>query len=293
MSRPVDLSKYVEGEPCRKCGNTLYYRKAVCVECERRANARRYAERVGKTYVEPAPLPRMSPYKLAMAMGGYQRSPSALQRSAYLDALTRARFAVLLGNNNPAPEATAPRTAGDLWRSMLPRGVPVKTITERTMLARRTAELAPLVEAVERVFNRLPDLVTATDVHDMLDPALAEKFKMRWPRSVAATLRRLGGVPHDAGQAKLGTARTIYILRRHEHYAALKRSPLLAAYQAIKADKRPLTTTRPPAVRGKASRGRNRRGSGRRPEGRSATAARAMRGYATGSGQKAAKCHNI
>jgi hypothetical protein len=254
MSRPVDLSKYVEGEPCRKCGNTLYYRKAVCVECERRANARRYAERVGKTYVEPAPLPKISPARLATAIDDYRRTPSALQRSAHLDALVRARFAVLLGDS-PVPDATGPRTAGDLWRSMLPRGAPVKSVTERTMQAQRAAELSPLVEAVEAIFDSLPDLVAAQDVFDKLDPALAETFKFRWPRSIAATLRRLGAVPRDAGQAKLGTARTIYVLRRHENYAPMKRSPLLAAYEAAKAG---IRLSQPRAVSGRSSKAKSR-----------------------------------
>jgi hypothetical protein len=167
---------------------------------------------------------------------------------------------------------------------MLPLGVPVKSISERAVRARRAAEVAPLVKAVEAIFDGLPDLVTAFDVYGKIDPALAEAMAYRWTRVIPAALRRLGAVPREAGQAKLRTAATVYILRRHKHFSAMKRSPLLAAYQAIKAGKQPLTTTRPPAVRAKASRGRKSRQYTRAPEGRSATAARALRGYATGSG---------
>jgi hypothetical protein len=179
--------------------------------------------------------------KLATALAGYSRTPGAHERSAYLDRLIR--------GGKPDEDET-PKCGGDVWRSMLPRGVPVKSITERTMLARRAAELAPLVEAVEAIFDDLPDLVTAFDVYGKLDPALAATFKFRWPRSIAATLRRLGGVPREAGQAKLGNARTIYVLRRHEHFSAMKRSPLLAAYEAAKAG---IRLSRPQAVSGRSS----------------------------------------
>jgi hypothetical protein len=164
--------------------------------------------------------------KLATALAGYSRTPGAHERSAYLDRLIR---------GEKPDEDGAPKCGGDVWRSMLPCGLPVTQTSERMMRARRMAEVVPLVEAVEAIFDSLPDLVTAFDVYGKLDPALAETMLYRWTRVIPATLRRLGAVPREAGQAKLGTAATIYVLRRHEHYAPMKRSPLLDAYQAIKA----------------------------------------------------------
>lgn len=179
--------------------------------------------------------------KLTTALAGYSRTPGAHERSAYLDRLIR---------GEKPDEDGAPKCGGDVWRSMLPRGVP-KPVSERTLMAQRAAEVAPLVEAVEAMFDSLPDLVTAQDVFDKLDMALAEAMKFRWPRVIAATLRRLGGVPRDAGQAKLGTARTLYVLRRHEHFAAMKRSPLLAAYEALAGTRsgRPTVTAQRPSAR--------------------------------------------
>jgi hypothetical protein len=191
--------------------------------------------------------------KLATALEGYRRSPGARERSARLDAL------ILSGKKPDADEA--PKCGGDVWRSMLPRGIPAREASDRTIMAQRANAAAPLVETVERLFDDLPDLVSALDVYNRLDPVLAETMKHRWPRVIAATLRRLGGVPREAGQAKLGTARTIYVLRWHEHYSTMKRSPLLDAYEALKS---PTPLRRP--RRGRTA------GSARRAVGRRAAA---------------------
>jgi hypothetical protein len=184
--------------------------------------------------------------KLAMALQGYYRGVTAHERSAYLDRLIR---------GEKPDEDGAPKCGGDVWRSMLPCGLPVTQTSERMIRARRAAEVVPLVEAVEAIFDSLPDLVTAFDVYGKLDPALAETMLYRWTRVVPATLRRLGAVPREAGQAKLGTAATIYVLRRHEHYAHMKRSPLLDAYQAAKAG---IRLSQPRAVSGRSSKSKSR-----------------------------------
>jgi hypothetical protein len=236
MARPVDISKFTEGPRCPKCFGTLYRRKTICVECERRSNARRYAERTGKEYVEPAPRPLMSAERLATAIDYYQRGPSALQRGARLDALVRARFAALLGDT-PAPDVK-PLTGGEQYLASLPRGYHGPQLTEATIKAQRAAALTPLVEAVEAIYSGLPDLVSVQDVADLLDPALVEAAKYRYLRAIADTLKRLGAASRQAGISKDRTVTQIYIVRRPDRYAGLRGRAMFAAYQAIKAGTR-------------------------------------------------------
>jgi hypothetical protein len=240
MSRPFDVSKFTDGPPCPKCGGTVYRRKTVCVECERRTNARRYAKRTGREYVEPPPRPIMSPERLATAVDNYRRSPSALQRSAHLDAVTRARFAKLT-DDKPVPDV-APTTGGDVWRASLPVGAPTSYNTgvgERDKAAKavRDKQNAKLRAAIKRMLRSMPDLVTVLDVIALLPTDVTEPINpSRLYKAVSTVLRDLGTVPRDVGNYKKdGAIRTVYIMRRPAHYAGLRRAEVFAAYQGVEA----------------------------------------------------------
>jgi hypothetical protein len=240
MSRPADLSKYVEGDPCPKCAGTMYRRKTVCVECERRANARRYAERTGIDYVERAPRPNISPTKLSSALEGYRRSPSARERSARLDAL-------ILGKK---PDQEAPMTGGDVWRSTLPRGAPEKPPSLRSTAydvqrPKRHAENAALTKAIRRIRASLPDIVRLDEIRRLLPPDAVEPINAsRLQFAIATALAELGIVPPgtSAGRTRL------YVVRRRRRYAGLS----TYALEQVKAG------NRPPAARGRSSNAKSR-----------------------------------
>jgi hypothetical protein len=214
MSRPADLSKYVEGDPCKKCGGTLYRRKTVCVGCEAQATARRYAARSGKVY-DPsvvAKRPVVTQAKLSSAMEGYRRSPSARERSARLDALILRK----------SIDQEAPLTAGDVWRASLRVGVPEKPPSLRSTAyaaqrPKRHAENAALRKAVKRILSSLPDVVHVGDVLAAVPEAVVvpiNRSRRLW--AIGTALRDLGIRPHKcAGRARL------YVIRNHHQYDGL------------------------------------------------------------------------
>jgi hypothetical protein len=253
MTRPTDPSKYILGPLCRRCGGTLYYPKGkACVACTRERNAAKYTPRGTHEKREkrekrekPAKIgtrgnsafttiwagaratPVIPKTKLATALEDYRRSPSARERSKRLDALIL----------KPLDQGgAAPLTAGDIWRSMLPHGYQRAAVSQSESDAQRAAELIPLVEAVEAIYSDLPDLATAKDVADKLDPALVERVKNRWFLAITMRLKKLGAVSRDAGNTADGTRVRLYILRGAERFAGVKGRKLFAAYRAIKAE---------------------------------------------------------
>jgi hypothetical protein len=230
MARPVDASKYVEGDPCKRCGGTLYRRKTVCVECERRANARRYAERSGIDYVEPAPRLKISPTRLSSALDGYRRSPSARDRSRYLDAL-------VLGKTPGEDES--PKCAGDIWRGMLQRGALARHLPDYdSQVGERHAQNAALAKAIRRIRPRLPDIVGLDELRRLLPSDAVEPINpTRLPWAIAAVLAELGIV---SGR---GESTRLYIVRHKRRYAGLTNYAL----EQVKAG------NRPPAARGRSS----------------------------------------
>lgn len=236
MSRPCDPSKYTDGPSCPRCSGTLYRRKTVCVECERRANARRYAERTGIDYVEPAPV-KFSPAKLATELDGYRRSPSARERGARLDAL-------VLGKPLDQGEA-APLTAGDVWRSMLPIGVSAKPLPHYAAQAgERHAQNAALTKAIRRILPRLPDIASIDEIRRLLPPDAVEPINAsRLPWAIAAALAELGIVPGKGSGSKTGGRMRLYVVRHKRRYAGLS----IYALEQVKAG------TRPPAASGRSS----------------------------------------
>jgi len=158
----------------------------------------------------------------------------------------------LILGKKPDQESEPPLTAGDLHRASLPVGYQGPTFSQSKIDAKRAVELKPLVEAVEALFATLPDLVSAWDVRDRLDPALAEAMKFRWPRSVATTLKRLGAVKRDIGNTRTRNVQTLYILRELDRYGTMKRGELSVAYKTIKArtgSGRPTVTVQRPSTR--------------------------------------------
>jgi hypothetical protein len=175
---------------------------------------------------------------------GLHRSPNARERSAYLDSL-------ILGKKLDQ-ETEPPLTAGDLHRASLPVGYKGSTIIQREGDAQRAAELIPLVEAVEAIYSDLPDLVTAKDVADKLDPALIERVKNRWFLAITARLKKLGAVSRDAGNTADGTRVRLYIVRGAEGFAGVKGRKLYAAYKALKigtGSSAPTVTVQRPSAR--------------------------------------------
>jgi hypothetical protein len=197
--------------------------------------------RHARTLTPPAPL---SGTKLASALSAYSRSIGALERSAYLDAL-------VLGKR-PAQEMTPLPS---------PRGADLMTEAQRRVKYR--AELKPLVETVEALYDDLPDLVSLQDVLDRLDPVLAApviaaSLHSRAPLAVSKVLKRLGAQPRDAGNCQDGTKVRLYILRRAERYAGMKGRKLFAEYERIKTEqqskiinrKKKLLHAQPPSLPG-------------------------------------------
>jgi hypothetical protein len=184
--------------------------------------------------------------KLGAMLGVYSRSVGALERSAYLDRVIR--------GEKPAQEAPVADKQFHVRA--------VEQVTEAQRRAQRSAELDPLIAGVEAMFDDLPDLVRAQDVLDKLDPALVRAVNSRVPRAVAKTLRRLGAVTHDAGNSNAGTYARLYVVRRHDHYAAMKGRALLIAYQAIKGG---IRLSQPPAISGRSSKSKSRGRTPARP----------------------------
>lgn len=223
MSRPSDLSKYVEGDPCKKCGGRLYRRKTVCVECERRANARRYATRVGNDYVEPAPIPRISPSYLAHAMEGYRRSPTALQRSAHLDALVRSRFAKLLGDDSDQ-EVKPIVTADDQHRQQLPRGMLKINVgvgdRDKADMEARYQQNEKLRKVIKQMLPTFPDIMSGADIMERLAKrapdllATINRSRLQW--AIGSVLRDLH-IPRRPGSGR----QRFYIVRNGRRYAGL------------------------------------------------------------------------
>jgi hypothetical protein len=225
MARPVDASKYVYGVVCRRCGHDRYYPKnGLCVECERRNNARRYARRIGKPLDEEA-IARKPPITnkgIMSALSGYSRTPGAHERSKYLDSLILKR----------PDEGKPPLTAGDVWRSMLPVGVSVKPSPDYDAQAgARHAQNTALAEAIRRILPRLPDIARLDEIRPLLPPDAVEPINAsRLPFAIAAALAELGIVPGtSSGRTRL------YVIRRKRRYARLSGYAL----ERVKAGKLP------------------------------------------------------
>jgi hypothetical protein len=243
MSRPADLSKYVEGDPCPKCAGTMYRRKTVCVECERRANARRYAERTGIDYVEPAPRPNISPTKLSSALEGYRRSPSARERSARLDAL-------ILGKKLDQGDAAPMTTAGQLWRSMLPVGYKAP-IGQGVNDQQRTADVAAFKDAMNQIYGNLPGIVRTQDVAARLPAVIVRLMGPRLLLQIAKYLVEQGATPREIGLATKRTAKRVYVL--DPRLVGLRRGVLYDRYYKLIGAERPVAE--PDCRKGRAARG--------------------------------------
>jgi hypothetical protein len=168
-----------------------------------------------------APPPPLTGTKLSNTLTAYSRSIGALERSAYLDAL-------VLGKK--PPQEMPPLASSQ----------PVDQMTDAERRAQYRAELVPLVAAVEATFDSLPDLVGVADVLDRIDPALAApvlvvSLHARAPLAVAATLKKLGAHPVEAGNTADGTRTRLYVIRGAKRYAGMKGRKLYAAYEAVKA----------------------------------------------------------
>jgi len=209
-------------------------------------NAGRPEKIIFTDWVGRSSAPMTTDRRIAHALASYSRTPGALERSKRLDTL------ILKPRDQ---EAKPTLTGGDLHRQQLPVGYNRPIIPYLNEVERRAAELAPLVEAVEAIYDDLPDLVTVQDVADKLDPALIERLKGRWPLAVAARLKKLGAVHLDAGNTSDGTRTHLYIVHDPERYEGVRGRRLYAAYQAAKAGQR---VQRPRAVSGRSSKARSR-----------------------------------
>jgi hypothetical protein len=282
MTRPTDPSRYVQGPLCNKCGTATRYPTGICVECTKRRNATKYERRREKpekavktehgtagrpekiiitNWAGRSSAPMTTANKISTALAGYSRSPGALERSKRLDAIVRSRSAhldaLILGKKPDEDEA--PKCGGDFHRASLPVGYHRPTLTYRDSDAQRAAERASLVAAVEAIYDDLPDLVTAQDVADKLDPALLAAMKFRWFLAITARLKKLGAVQVEAGNTADGTRVMLYITHHPERYDGMKGRKLYAAYQAAKAGIRSelptVTRERPSARRAVGQRG--------------------------------------
>jgi hypothetical protein len=268
MTRPTDPSRYVQGPLCNKCGTTTRYPTGICVECTKRRNAAKYERRREKPekavktehgkagrpekiiitdWAGRSSAPMTTANKISNALIGYSRSVGALERSKRLDAIVRSRSAhldaLILGKKSDEDEA--PKCGGDLHRASLPVGYHRPTLTYRDSDVQRAAERAPLVAAVEAIYDDLPDLVTAKDVAGRLDPALLAAMKFRWFLAITARLKKLGAVQVEAGNTADGTRVTLYVTHHPERYDGMKGRKLYAAYAAVKGEQR---VQRPRAV---------------------------------------------
>jgi hypothetical protein len=227
MSRPIDTSKYVKGEPCAKCGGTLRYIKGPCDECMRRHNARKAWRRA--VVMTPPLNPTIAPAtisqtKLINALAGYSRSPGALMRSAHLDALILKK---------PRDEAK-PLTGGERYRASLPVGYHASGTMPRD--EQHAADRAELVEAVGAILDDLPDLVTHQDVATALPRSVVDAMGQRLTLAISAALKAHGAVSRETTPAANYGRHVYYVLRNPLKYEPLVGLALHRAYDAAASD---------------------------------------------------------
>lgn len=203
MPRQSDPTQYIRAEkPCRKCGTIWRHpdRLKTCVECARRRNARKYAERKAPQrakYGNDKRTPQMggatlpahrsfAEINLGFKIASYHSSPTAIERSRHLDKL------IQVGGGKE--EQDAPLTAGDLHRASLRVGATQRDTSADypKLKAQRAAENDALAAAIEKIRPTLADLVTVDDVLAAVPPEAAPMMPSRRGYAASVAMTRLG-----------------------------------------------------------------------------------------------------
>jgi len=239
--RPTDPSQYIRAEkPCRRCGTIWRHHRGTCVECSRRRNARKYAERMaersrvqrlrGEHKTTPQRATKRTPQvnatmpmhrsaaeiRFGFQVSSYLGSTAAIERSRHLDRLIRVHSEK--GNDSPAMV-----TAGDLHRASLRVGAAERDTSHDypRLKSQRHAENDALAAAIEKVRPTLADLVTVDDVLGAVPPQVVEPIMPTRRRYAASSaMAQLGIVKVKPGQRG-----------RHRYFAVRD----LARYRAVRA----------------------------------------------------------
>ena len=219
MGRPV-IGHYIKGPRCPKCGDNRLHLNGMCVTCTKKANAEKYQQR--KRLDRPGGRKlgavsnfrshqNMSIERISTMVAHDASSVSGVSRGRYLDDLLRTKFNLADHDND------MPKCGGDLHRASLPVGDPYAHHSGQHGPSRDSA-LDSLRDAINAIWDRLPDLVIMRDIRDCLPPDVLDDLgsRERVNIRIAFAFSDRGVVVRRIGQADKRSARRLYILRNHD-----------------------------------------------------------------------------
>src|SRR5579864_592354 len=232
-----------EGKPCRTCGSTLrYVSNTQCVRCCNSRDRRAYMQNYLKgDHSSPTPTAsgRTHAYKTQIRRAHYRTKGESELGDSVLAALSRdaadavqrqSQMYLGLPKRMEAEAAAKPMTAGDVWRAMLPVGVPQKVAIvepyEKTK-SERMKDYKALAAAVAALLPKMPDVILVNDILPLLDPTLVETMGARMNVNLARALVAAGA----RRQKMTGVgAKSCYFVRRGISYSHMSARAIMEHY---------------------------------------------------------------